>query len=78
MNKEQLSVDFQQWAKSVNYEWSGALDAWIASYELYAKELNGMNDLAKKYAELTLINQGLKEQIANLKHLVDFIEEKSL
>lgn len=78
MTKDQLIKDFQKWAISQNYSFSGAADPWIASYEFYHKELNDLKDIAKKYAELALINQGMKEQIANMRHLIEFIEGKGL
>lgn len=78
MNKDKVLKDFQSWALKNNYSWSGAADVWIAAHDYYSDENKDLKEIAKKYAELVLVNQGMKEQIANMRHLIEFIEGKGL
>ena len=84
MNKDQLIKDFQQWAITKQYTWSGALDVWIAAFDFYkdhyaeiAKENKSLRQILKSHSDVILMNSDLKAQIAELSHLVDHLEGKN-
>ena len=84
MNRDQLIKDFQTWAISKNYSFSGAADPWIAAYEFYKehfkeveKENKSLRQILKSHSEIILINADLRAKINELTHLVDHLEGKN-
>jgi hypothetical protein len=84
MSKEELVKDFQKWAISQNYSFSGAADPWIAAYEFYKehfkeveKENKSLRRILKSHSEIILINADLRAKINELTHLVDHLEGKN-
>ena len=73
--------DFQKWAISQNYTWSGALDVWISAYNFYTKEIrelrkenNSLRMILKSHSEIIIENNKLREQLTNAKGLMATLE----